>query len=59
MTMTLAEGAVIVPPRSLILPAGDYAITSQYPDFISRTDTLLVFQGRSVKRRVLLLPENY
>jgi|GEM_PF-2795058 len=56
MTVTLTEGVVVRPPRTMLFPPGDYYITSQYPNFKKRVDTLVVFQGRVTKKRILLLP---
>jgi hypothetical protein len=57
MTITLVEGATVMPPRSMLLPPGDYFITSRYPGFVTRLDTLVVFQGRTTHKRILMLPE--
>jgi hypothetical protein len=56
MTITLTDGVTVAAPCRMMFPPGDYYIISQYPDFQTRTDTLLVFQGRLTKKRILLLP---
>ncbi|MBD3391077.1 MAG: PEGA domain-containing protein [Chitinivibrionales bacterium] len=57
MTVTLVPGATVAPPRTMLLPPGEYFITSQYPGFQTRRDTLTVFQGRTTKKRILMLPD--
>jgi hypothetical protein len=57
MTATLVEGVTVTVPRSMLFPPGDYYVTSRYPYFQTRTDTIEIFQGRTTKKRILLLPE--
>lgn len=56
MTMTLVEGATIRPPRTMLLPAGEYFVTSEHVGFKTRIDTIKVYPGRRMHKRVLLLP---
>ena len=56
MTIMLVEGVYIKPPRIMLLPPGEYYITSSYPKFQPRLDTLVIFQGRTTRKRILLLP---
>lgn len=46
----------IIPPRTFLLPVGDYFITSDYPQFARRRDTIHVEVGKVLKKQILLLP---
>jgi hypothetical protein len=56
MTIGLLEGVTVQPPITMLFPPGDHYITSYFPGFITRRDTLVVFQGKRTKKRILLLP---
>jgi hypothetical protein len=57
MMITLVEGATVKPPRTMLFPPGDHYITSRFPGFKTRVDTLVVFQGRTTRKRILMLPD--
>jgi hypothetical protein len=57
MVITLVEGATVQPPRTMLFPPGDYYITSRFPGFKTRLDSLVVFQGKTTRKRILMLPE--
>jgi hypothetical protein len=46
----------VFPPCQLSLPPGSYVFNSSYPGFADRTDTISVTAGKTVHKRVLLLP---
>jgi hypothetical protein len=55
-TMSISELFNVSPPCKLRIPVGIYEIKTTFPGFISRSDSVSVNGGESVKKRVLLLP---
>jgi hypothetical protein len=57
-TMSISEFFNVSPPCKIRIPVGIYEIKTTFPGFISRSDSVSVNAGESVKKRVLLLPED-
>lgn len=55
-TMSISELFNVAPPCKIRIPVGIYEIKTTFPGFISRSDSVSVGGGESVKKRVLLLP---
>jgi hypothetical protein len=55
-TMSISELFNVSPPCRLRVPVGIYDIKTSFPGFIPRNDSVSVYAGESVKKRVLLLP---
>ena len=55
-TMSISGNFTVSPPCRINIPVGAYEITTTFPGFISRSDSVSVNGGESVKKRVLLLP---
>jgi hypothetical protein len=56
MRIAILDGQSVSPPRRLLLPAGTYAIRCSYPGFAERVDTLRIDPGKTLAKRILLLP---
>jgi hypothetical protein len=56
MRIEIVEGQSVSPPKRLLLPAGTYAVRCSYPGFAKRVDTLRIDPGRTLAKRILLLP---
>jgi hypothetical protein len=56
-TMSISQLFDVSPPCKIRIPVGVYEIKTTFPGFISQNDSVSVNGGESVKKRVLLLPE--
>lgn len=55
-TMSISNVFDITPPCKLRLPVGVYNIVTHYPNFTTRNDSVSVYAGESIIKRILLLP---
>lgn len=55
-TMSISNNFTVSPPCRILIPVGTYDIKTTFPGFNSRSDSVSVNGGESVKKRVLLLP---
>jgi hypothetical protein len=55
-TMSIADLFDVTPPCKLHVPANNYEITTRFPGFTTRRDSVSVNAGEIVHKRIFLLP---
>ncbi len=56
LAIEVANNSKLHPPKLVLLPAGTHFISSSFPGFEDRSDTLIVRQGELVRKRIFLMP---
>lgn len=56
LAIQIADGLKVYPPCSMVVPAGTFLVHSTYPQMQPRLDTLTVWQGQTLSKRILMLP---